>query len=78
MKTTVQNRLNYELKNIKKYNQLSVKIAPNNNYIWYVSFKGAEKTLYENEIFTLKFQFDDGYVIINNLIFFYSHLKDQQ
>ena len=80
MKTTVQNRLNYELKNIKKYNQLSVKISPNNNYIWYVSFKGAEKTLYENEIFTLKFQFDDGYVIINiyNLIFIYSHWKDQQ
>ena len=73
MKTIVQNRLNYELKNIKKYNQLSVKIDPNNNYIWYVSFKGAEKTLYENEIFTLKFQFDDGYVIINNLIFIYSH-----
>ena len=64
MKTTVQNRLNYELKNIKKYNQLSVKISPNNNYIWKVSFKGAEKTLYENEFFTLKFQFDNGYVII--------------
>ena len=55
MKTIVQNRLKYELKNIKKYNQLSVKIDPNNNYIWYVSFKGVEKTLYENEIFTLKF-----------------------
>ena len=80
MKTIVQNRLKYELKNIKKYNQLSVKIDPNNNYIWYVSFKGVEKTLYENEIFTLKFQFDDGYVIINiyNLIFIYSHWKDQQ
>ena len=80
MKTIVQNRLKYELKNIKKYNQLSVKIDPNNNYIWYVSFKGVEKTLYENEIFTLKFQFDDGYVIINiyNLIFIYSQLKDQQ
>ena len=78
MKTIVQNRLNYELKNIKKYNQLSVKIDPNNNYIWYVSFKGLKKILYE--IFTLKFQFDDGYVIINiyNLIFIYSHWKDQQ
>ena len=59
-----QNRLKYELLDIKKYNQFKVKIDPKNNYVWYVSFKGAEKTLYENENFTLRFQFDEDYVII--------------
>ena len=59
-----QNRLKYELLDIKKYNQFKVQIDPKNNYVWYVSFKGAEKTLYENENFTLRFQFDEDYVII--------------
>ena len=65
MKSIRQNRLKFELEDIKKYNQFSVKIDPNNNNVWYVSFKGADKTLYQNEYFTLRFQFDDGYVIIN-------------
>ena len=64
-----QNRLKYELIDIKKYNQFKVKIDPKNNYVWYVSFKGAEKTLYENENFTLRFQFDEDYVIIFFIIF---------
>ena len=59
-----QNRLKYELLDIKKYNQFKVQIDPKNNYVWYVSFKGAEKTLYENENFTLRFQFDEDYVIL--------------
>ena len=67
MKSIKQNRLKFELEDIKKYNQFSVKIDPNNNNVWYVSFKGADKTLYQNEIFTLRFQFDDGYVIYINL-----------
>ena len=80
MKAIKQNRLKFELEDLKKYPQFSVKIDPNNNNVWYVSFKGADKTLYENENFTLRFQFDDGYVIINiyNIIFIYSQLKGQQ
>ena len=30
--------------------------------IWYVSFKGAENTLYANENFTLQFKFSNEYV----------------
>ena len=64
MKGIKQNRLKFELEDMKKYNQFSLKIDPNNYNIWYVSFKGADKTLYENENFTLRFQFDEDYVII--------------
>ena len=81
MKSIKQNRLIFELEDIKKYNQFSVKIDPNNNNVWYVSFKGADKTLYQNEIFTLRFQFDDGYVIyinLYNIIIIYSRWKDLQ
>ena len=63
MRKISQNRLKFEYEDLKKYNQFSVNIDPKNNKIWFVSFKGAEKTLYENENFTLRFQFDDGYVI---------------
>ena len=58
-----QDRLKTEFKDIQAYKQFSVKIDPNNNDIWFVSFKGVEKTLYENEDFILKFQFLDRYVI---------------
>ena len=63
------NRLKFEFEDMKKYSQFKLNIDPNNFYIWYVSFKGAEQTLYQNENFTLKFQFDEGYVInnINNI-----------
>ena len=64
-----KSRLKYELLDIKKYPQFKVNVDPKNNNIWFVSFKGAEKTLYENENFTLRFEFDAGYVI-NNLNFF--------
>ena len=57
-----QNRLKFEYEDIKKYNQFKVNIDPKNNSIWFVSFKGADKTLYSNENFTLRFQFDEGYV----------------
>ena len=57
-----QNRLKFEYEDLKKYNQFKVDIDPKNNNVWYVQFKGAEKTLYENEEFKLRFQFDEGYV----------------
>ena len=64
-----QNRVKYEYEDLKKYPQFKVNIDPKNNTIWYVSFKGADKTLYENENFTLKFHFDGEYV--NNNIYGY-------
>jgi ubiquitin-protein ligase len=62
MRGIKQNRLKFEYEDLKKYNQFKVDIDPNNNNVWYVQFKGAEKTLYENEEFKLRFQFDEGYV----------------
>ena len=61
------NRLKYENKDIKNYDLFSLEIDPNDNNIWYISFKGVKNTLYENENFKLKFQFNDRYVSNNNL-----------
>ena len=56
------NRLKYEIKDIKNYPQFSLDIDPSNNNIWYITFKGAKDTLYENEDFKLKFHFNERYV----------------
>ena len=61
-KNIKQNRLKFEFEDLKKYNQFKVNFDPKNNNVWFVSFKGAENTLYSNEKFTLRFQFDEGYV----------------
>ena len=61
------NRLRYENNDIKNYDLFSLEIDPNDNDIWYISFKGIKNTLYENENFKLKFQFNDRYVSNNNL-----------
>ena len=50
---------------MKKYPQFKLELDVNKHNIWYVYFKGAEKTLYENEDFKLKFVFDDLYVSIH-------------
>ena len=63
MSGMTKNRLKFEFEDMKKYSQFKLNIDPNNFYIWYVSFKGAEQTLYQNENFTLKFVFDARYVI---------------
>ena len=40
------NRLNKELEDLKTFKEtFSVTVDPNNNRIWKISFKGAEKTL---------------------------------
>ncbi len=57
-----QNRLKFEYEDLKKYPQFKVDFDPKKNNVWYVSFKGAEKTLYEKEEFKLRFEFDEGYV----------------
>ena len=45
-----------------------MKVADNNPRIWYVSFKGAENTLYAGEDFTLQFKFSNEYVSIFYII----------
>ena len=57
------NRLKCELQDLQQnYPKLKVEVYPQNFYIWYISFQGAEKTLYENENFKLRFEFLDTYV----------------
>ena len=56
------NRLNAEYKEINSNPKLNLQIDENNNKIIYISFKGEEKTLYENENFKLKFELSDNYV----------------
>ena len=58
------NRLNKELADLKSFPTFSVKVDENNPRIWFVSFKGAENTLYANENFTLQFKFSNEYVRI--------------
>ena len=67
MKKLMQNRLKYELQDMKNYPQFTLDIDPNHFNIWYVSFKGADKTLYANENLKLKFVFEGNYVIIFKL-----------
>ena len=56
------NRLKAEFKEITSNKQLELQIDENNDKIWYISFTGAEKTLYENEKFKLKFELNEYYV----------------
>ena len=62
------NRLNKELADLKTFPIFTVKVEDNNPRIWYVSFKGAENTLYAGENFTLQFKFSNEYVSIILLI----------
>ena len=55
-------RILHEEKMIKSNTKLKLTKDENNQKIWYVSFTGAENTLYENENFKLMFQFADNYV----------------
>ena len=64
MKARMLSRLKFEKEDMKKYPQFKLELDLNKDNIWYVYFKGAEKTLYENEDFKLKFVFDDLYVSI--------------
>ena len=66
-KNMMINRLYHDIKDIKQYEQFSLDLEELNNKIIYLSFKGADKTLYENENFKLKFQFNERYVSNNFL-----------
>ena len=65
MKKRMLSRLKYELEDMKKYPQFGLVVDENSSNIWYVTFQGADKTLYANETFKLKFVFDNDYVIIS-------------
>ena len=62
-------RLKFEFEDMKKYPQFTLETDKTHSNIWYVSFVGADKTLYAKENFKLKFVFDDEYVNIYYLIF---------
>ena len=66
-------RLNKELADLKTFSNFTVKVDEHNPRIWYISFKGAENTLYAGENFTLQFKFSNEYVSIstNKYIKFY-------
>ena len=64
MKKRMQSRLKFDYEDMKKFPQFKLELDNTKTNIWYVSFKGADKTLYQNENFKLKFVFDDDYVII--------------
>ena len=64
MKKRMQTRLKFEYEDMKKFPQFKLELDNTQTNIWFVSFKGADKTLYQNENFKLKFVFDDDYVII--------------
>ncbi len=55
-------RLLHEEKMIKSNPKLKLTKDENNQKIWYVSFTGAENTLYENENFKLMYEFADNYL----------------
>ena len=60
----LESRLRYEMKILQENKNLSLLVDENNQRIWYILFEGAENTLYEKEKFKLKFEFNEGYVII--------------
>ena len=64
MKKRMQSRLKFEYEDMKKFPQFKLELDNTQTNIWFVSFKGADKTLYQNENFKLKFVFDNDYVII--------------
>ena len=60
----LSHRLKVELNEIEKdFPQFKVKPDESNQFIWYISFKGADNTLYANENFKLKFEYSLNYVI---------------
>ena len=64
MKKRMLSRLKFEREDMKKYPQFTLETDKTHSNIWYVSFVGADKTLYAKENFKLKFVFDDDYVNI--------------
>ena len=74
MNKLLANRLKVELNELKEYPQFSVDIDKKKQMIWYVSFKGEEKTLYENENFKIKFEFPADYPMKKPAVTFVEHI----
>ena len=63
-KNVLIKRIKVELDEIKKeFPQFKVDVDESNQFIWYISFKGAENTLYANEDFKIKYEISNNYVI---------------
>ena len=74
MKTISAKRLKVEYKEIEKNPNLKLELDDNQSNICYVYFKGENNTLYENENFKLKFEFDDNYPIQKPSVIFVDHI----
>ena len=63
-KNVLIKRIKVELDEIKKeFPQFKVDVDKSSQFIWYISFKGAENTLYANEDFKIKYEISNNYVI---------------
>ena len=72
--TIAANRLKVEFKDINKNPKLKLELVENQSNICYVYFKGEDNTLYENEKFKLKFEFDDNYPIQKPSVIFVDNI----
>ena len=72
--TSFSARLNSEIKSIKSNPNLTLKIDEDNPNIWYISFKGAEKSLYENENFKLRFELGKNYPLQKPSVIFVENI----
>ena len=66
-------RLQKEKEDFTKFQNLILEVDSTNQFIWRVSFQGAEETLYTDEYFTLQFKFTEEYVL-KLLKIFYSKI----
>ena len=74
MKAISAKRLKVEYKEIEKNPNLKLELDDNQSNICYVYFQGENNTLYENENFKLKFEFDDNYPIQKPSVIFEGHI----
>ena len=74
IKTISANRLKIEYKEIEKNPKLKLELDEHQSNICYVYFQGEDKTLYENENFKLKFEFEDNYPLQKPSVTFVNHI----
>jgi len=57
-------RLQKEREEFSKYPNFTLEVDNANDFLWRISFYGADETLYAGEFFTLQFKFAEEYVKI--------------
>lgn len=63
-KNVLTKRIQTEIEELKnEFPQFQVTMDKSNEFIWYISFKGADNTLYANEKFKIKYEISQSYVI---------------